>query len=213
MPPRGVQVDGLERADHAPAASEAQTNDAIDVVDAEHAVAHEAVRLAQQRSLQPVEHEPLDLRPHADDAQLRCREHVGSAVDDLGTGERGRHELDDREEVRWVAGVSDEAAATAWELARDRRRSERRGARREDRLGRRRLVEAREQLSLELQALGGALLDVGRLGGRRVCRKGRVAPGRRPSTTGSASRSKLASASRRSRISSAARSRRCGSMS
>ena len=67
----GVQVDRLEGADHGPAATEPVADDAVDVVDRDDTVSDEAVGLTEQRALEPVEDEALDLRPDVHDAHPR----------------------------------------------------------------------------------------------------------------------------------------------
>jgi hypothetical protein len=83
---------------------------------ASHAVADEAVGLAQDCSLHAVEHEALDLGADVDDAHACAPEQVARTVDDDRTCEGCRDQLDHREEVRRVARVRDEAAAAAGEV-------------------------------------------------------------------------------------------------
>ena len=184
--PRGVHLDSaarveigrLEGPDHRPAPAEPFADDPVYVVDADDAVADEAVRLAQQRALEPVEDEPLELARERHDAHSSRLEDRGGAVDDVGARERRRNELDDRQQVRRVTGVCDQAAVAAGELCRDRGGRDRRRARGEDRVGRCEAVELREELLLQPEALGRALLHV------RGARDGILYAGRRSDTGG-----------------------------
>ena len=152
----------LEGPDHRPAPAEPFADDPVYVVDADDAVADEAVRLAQQRALEPVEDEPLELARERHDAHSSRLEDRGGAVDDVGARERRRHELDDRQQVRRVAGVGDQAAVAAGELAAIAEAVSADELEARIASGGCEAVELREELLLQLEALGRALLHVRR---------------------------------------------------
>ncbi len=151
-----VQVGGLERPDHAPAPAQAVADDAVDVCDRRDAVAHERVRLAQHRALQPVEHEALELDAHPYRGEPGALEQRMRPLDHVLGREGRRNDLDDRQEVGGIPGMHDEAARAARELGCHRRRGDRRRRAREDRLGRRHGIELCPGAAASARRLSGA---------------------------------------------------------
>ena len=163
MPPRVFRSDGLERPDHGPAAAEALADDPVDVLDADDAVAHEAVRLAQQRALQPVEDEPLDLARQPHDAHAR-RPRASPAARSTTSGRVNGAGTSSTTGSRYggLPGARRGSARGPASSPANAEAGERRGARGEHRSGGAARVEPGEELALQLEALGRALLDVGR---------------------------------------------------
>ena len=77
------------------------------------AVADQAVRLAQQRALQTVEHEPLDLAAHQHGSQSGRAVQLDRPLTMASAVDGGRHHLDHGQQVGRVTRVADENARPA----------------------------------------------------------------------------------------------------
>src|SRR5262249_3087357 len=120
----------------------------------------------------PVEDEALNLALD-DDRYL-----ADGLVDRLGLGDgfgrrpRRADELDERDEMRWVDRMGDEAAMAAFEALREQVRHDGRGGGGENGVGRGQTVELGENRALRFDTLGQALLNevraverIGKIGG------------------------------------------------
>ena len=110
---RRVEVDGLERPHERPAQRQAFADADVDILDRGVAVGDQAEGLFQQRALQAVHDEAVELALH-DDRRLAGRDEEGAGpLDDLGRRPGRRHDLGRRDEVGRVDRMDDEAAMPA----------------------------------------------------------------------------------------------------
>ena len=166
----GDAVD-LERPHDRPAEARAEADRIVDLLDRCHPVVDEPERLAPERLEQAVGDEAVDLRrepkrPHADGAvDLR------GAVERLRRGALAAAELDEREQVDRVERVPDGEALGPGHVGLELRREEPGGRGRDHDLRPRGPARRCEQLALELDALGRALLDEVGIAGRVLRRR------------------------------------------
>ena len=157
-----VQLDGGERAHERPAQAEAVLDGLVEILRRHVALADQPERLGEQRALQPVEDEALDLAAHHDRHLLDLLVDLLGARDRLRRGPRRADQLDDRHQMRRVHRMRDEAARAALEVFGEQARHDRRRGRGQDRVGRRERVEFGEDRALGLDGLGHVLLHVAR---------------------------------------------------
>ena len=142
-----------------PAQAGAVADRVVHLLDRGDAVVDEPERLAPQRLEQPVGDEAVDLA--ADDERLHPdgAEHFGRPLDRLRRSPLTRTELDEREEVDRVERVRDAEPLGALHPCLQLARPQPRGGRADERVRRGHAIGLREQRALELDALGGRLLD------------------------------------------------------
>ena len=154
-----VEVDGRERTHERPAQPETVRERLVHVLRRHVALAHQAHRLVEQRALQPVEDEAVDL-PLDDDRDLPdIRHHGVCALDGRGRSPRRAAKLDDRHEMGRIDGMGNQATRAAAQRLRELGcRDRRRGARKHRPRGRRG-VERAEDLALHVEVFRQVLLN------------------------------------------------------
>ena len=152
MPPRTLRSEVSNGPDDAVAPAEPVLDDAVDVLDRGDAVAHEAVGLAQQRALQPVEDEALELDPHPHRREAGALEQRVRALDDVLVRERRRARSPRR--AAGTAGCRDARRGSARGPGGRSHRGcrDRRGGAGENRLGRRQGIEPAQQVAASARA-------------------------------------------------------------
>ena len=157
---RRIEVDRLERPHEGPAQREPIANADINVLDPRIALLDEPERLFQQRALQPVHDEAVDLALHDDRRVTGGAQEARRALDRLRRRPGRGHDLGGRNEIGRIDRVDDETARAALEAFREGRRQDGGGRACENRVRRRGGVEPREHGALHVDVLGGVLLDV-----------------------------------------------------
>ena len=160
MPPRVLRsaVSNGPTTDHRN--PRAVAYDGVDILDRSDAVPDQAIGFAQQGTLQTVVHEPFDLLADPDRHHPRTSQDRRGALDDGRIGEGCRNKLDDPDQKRRIAGMGHEGPMAAGQMFGGLRDRNGRGGAGQDGAGRRRVVDLPEQVALEVEALGPALLDV-----------------------------------------------------
>ena len=137
-----------------------QRERSVDVGDADDALAYQVIHLAGQRSLQPVGDMPGHFLVQADGPLAQSRIEFRSAPDRLLGGLCSADDLDQRDQVRRIERMRDDAALRVQRGARlDLAHRQAGRARGDDHIGRQQFVELAVQLLLEIDALGSVLLD------------------------------------------------------
>ncbi len=154
----GVERDGLERAHERPAQAEAVRDGLVEVFRRDIALADQAHRLGEQRALQAIENEAIDLALHQDGHLPDAGHHFGRARHGRGAGPRRAAEFDDGNEVRRIHRMRDQAARASGEIRGELRRTDRRGRAGDNRGRGRHRVELAEDLALDRQLLGQIFL-------------------------------------------------------
>ena len=130
----------------------------VDVGHRGHALLDQVEGLAPQRGLQPVRDVALDLALHVDRPLADGRVEGQGAFDGVGRGELAADHFHQRDQVRRVERMAQHHALRVRAARLHAADRQARGARGQDRIGRRGRVHAAEQLDLEVHALGAVLL-------------------------------------------------------
>ena len=157
---RRVQVDGLERAHEGPAQRQTVADAGVHVLDAGVAIGHQPERLVQQRALQPVDDEAVDLAPHHDGLLAGLGQQAARALDAGGVGPGRRHDFHGRDQIRWIDRMRHQATRAARQVGREMRRQQRRGRAGQDRASRRQAIQLGIDATLAVQPFGRAFLHV-----------------------------------------------------
>ena len=158
-PARCIQLDGFKRTHEGPAQAQSVADRVVEILRTDVAFLHEAERLGQQRDLQPVQDEAVDLALHVDRHLADAFEHRARAAARLLRGPRRTAQLDHRNQVRRIDRMGDDAARAAGELLGELRGDDRRRRRREHGVARRQRVHLRKGRALGVERLGSAFLD------------------------------------------------------
>src|SRR2546425_12757507 len=120
------------------------------------AVLNQTKRLRQQHGLQPVQDKALNFTLDDDRRLADGLVNRLGLRDDLRCRPRRADELHERDEMRWVDRMGDEAAMASLEVLREQARHDGRGGGSENGLGRGKPVEFGKDRALGLDALGQA---------------------------------------------------------
>src|SRR6185312_11581052 len=164
---RRVEVYGLERPHEGPAQGEPIANPDVDVLDPGDSLLDEAEGLLQQRALQAIHDETVDLTLHHDRRVAGGAQELRRAVDGRRVRPRRGNDFCGGNEIGRIDRVDDKTARPALEVFGERRRQDGRGRARQQGLGRRGGVEPREHSALHFDILGSVLLNVDRILERR----------------------------------------------
>ena len=115
-----VQVDGLKRAHEAPAQAEAVFHQRIEIGRRNDIVGEQAKRLGQQRALQAVQCETVDLLPDGRWHLPGFDHDRAGAFGDRRIGPGRGADLDQRDKVRRVHRVRDQAALPGRQMGGER---------------------------------------------------------------------------------------------
>ena len=162
---------GEERPHEAPAQPGAEADRVVDLLDRGDAIVHEPERLPPQRLEQPIGDEAVDLLRESQRVHPHALVHGAGAFARGGGRERATAHLDQRQQVHRIERMSDDEPLRMLHARLQQAREQARGGRREHDVGRRGSARPPQQVLLQLQPLGRALLhEVDALG--RFFRRG-----------------------------------------
>ena len=108
-----MSSNGLERSHEGPAQAETAGKSLVEIPWRNQALSNEAERLREQRHLKAVQHETLYFPIYGNRRLTDALVNVPRSSYDIRRGPGGATELDDRHEMWWIHGMSDEAALAA----------------------------------------------------------------------------------------------------
>ena len=155
---RRIEFDGGERPHGRPAQSQAFAHGLVEIGCGDVPLAHQAHRLGQQRALQAIEDEAVELAPDHHRHLSDGAHHGMCALQRRCVRPRRAAKLDDGDQMRRIHRMGDDTARTPGERLGEARRGNGRGRACENRLGRRRRVERGKEVALDVDVLGRAFL-------------------------------------------------------
>jgi len=131
-----IPRDAEYRLNERPAQRKAIAESDVDILDARVDFGHKAKHLREQRPLQTVHDEPVDLAFHHDWRMAGRAQHRSGALDRRGVSPRSRDYFSGRDKIRRIDWVNDEPARAALERFSESGRKDRRSRTRKHRVRR-----------------------------------------------------------------------------
>src|ERR1043166_6702236 len=104
-----VELDGLERAEKRPAQAEAILHGMIEIFGRDQTLTHQAKRFGEQRALQAIQDKAVDLAVDGDGHLPDVAIDVSRALDGFRRGPWRAAQFDQRHQMRWIDGMTNEA--------------------------------------------------------------------------------------------------------